>query len=76
MHSAPWSDSISATNAPGAISTFLCFQLPTSSSSVSERKSLSSLFERHGLTRGPRRLAQDLHKIEDRNEVKMNVKQF
>ena len=46
--------------------------LPTSnasSSSVSERKSLSSLFERHGLTRGPRRLAQDLHK-EDHNEGK------
>ena len=52
--------------------------LPTSnasSSSVSERKSLSSLFERHGLTRGPRRLAQDLHKIEDHNEGKMNVEQ-
>ena len=30
---------------------------------------LSSLFERHGLTRGPRRLAQDLHK-EDHNEGK------
>ena len=29
MHSAPWSDSISATNAPGTTSTFLCFQLPT-----------------------------------------------
>ena len=29
LRSAPWLDSISATNAPGTTSTFLCFQLPT-----------------------------------------------
>ena len=54
MHSIPWSDSISATNAPGHTSTFLCFQLPTKvlqalQSANPDPASLNNMFS-HGTT--------------------------
>ena len=52
MHSAPWLDSISASNAPGHTSTFLCFQLPTQV--LQAFQSANPYPERHGLTPGRR----------------------